>query len=158
MSAINTRDLQAGLRRSRHKLTRPRRAVLEVIAEAEEHLTPAEVHCRAQRKHPQLGLTTVYRTLDLLVELGCVRRVHDGNGCNSYVAAGRPHGHSLLCSCCGQTQEFTDCDLGTLVATLQERTGYEIDDHILQLIGRCPACRAREGAGHRAPQKDNDEA
>lgn len=146
MPAIDAPDLQAGLRQSRHKLTRPRRAVLEVVAAAEQHLTPAEVYERAKAKYPKLGLTTVYRTLEILVRLGYVQRVHCEDGCRSYVTKARPHGHHLLCSYCGETREFTDCDLEPLAGSLQAKTGYEIEQHILQMIGRCPACQEQEQA------------
>jgi len=142
MAAYSGNALEEGLRQSRRKLTRPRQAVLAVITRAEQHLTPAEVHRRAKARHPGLGLTTVYRTLELLVSLGYVQRVHGEGGCHSYAAAVRPHGHHLLCSRCGQTEEFADCDLGPLVEALQERTGYQIEAHILQLFGCCPSCQS----------------
>ncbi len=143
--ATDAHILQAGLRRSRLKLTRPRRAVLEVVAAAEQHLTPTEVYQRAKAHYPKLGLTTVYRTLDILTRLGYVQRVHGEDSCHSYVAMARPHGHHLLCSSCGETLEFTDCDLEPLVGVLEARTGYEIERHILQMIGLCPACQAQAG-------------
>ncbi|MGQ9683876.1 MAG: Fur family transcriptional regulator, partial [Anaerolineae bacterium] len=82
MPSENTRELEGSLRRSQRKLTRPRQAVLDTLASAREHLTPAEVHSRAKAHYPRLGLTTVYRTLELLAELGLVRRIHRENGCH----------------------------------------------------------------------------
>lgn len=143
-----TTDLQmmlhSGLRRNRYKLTRPRQAVLDTIAEAEGHLSPAEVYRRAKARHPRLGLTTVYRTLELLVDLGYVQRVHGEGGCHSYAAVLCPHSHHLLCSSCGRAQEFPCGNLDPLVQTLEESTGYQIRGHILEMIGLCPHCRAQE--------------
>lgn len=156
MATNGTQVFQVGLRRSQHKLTRPRQAVLDVIAAAQEHLTPAEVFRRARERYPKIGLTTVYRTLDLLVELGCVQRVHGENGCHSYVAAMQPHGHHLLCSHCGRMEAFADCDLRPLVEALEVRTGYRIEAHILQLVGCCPSCQGRvgvDGIGVAAPRE-----
>jgi Fur family ferric uptake transcriptional regulator len=144
MGSTDVRILQRGLRRSQRKLTRPRQAVLDTIAEAEEHLSPAEVYRRAKVKYPRLGLTTVYRTLDLLADLGYVQRVHGEGGCRTYAAALRQHGHHLLCSACGRTVEFACGSLDSLVDTLQARTGYQIHGHILEMIGLCPNCRACE--------------
>ena len=142
MTPKDVEILQSGLRRSRHKLTKPRQAVLDAIVEAETHLSPAEVYQRAKQKYPRLGLTTVYRTLDILIDLGYVQRVHGEGGCHSYAAALRRHSHHLLCSHCGRTQEFACSSLEPLVEALQSTTGYDIQGHILEMIGVCPACRA----------------
>lgn len=136
-----TTSLQSGLRENHRKLTRSRRVVLDIIAQANQHLTPAEIYRRAKAKYPQLGLTTVYRTLDLLVELGYIQRVHFAEGCHSYATVARPHGHHLVCSVCGRAEEFQDCDLDPLVKSLQTKTGYTIDVHVLELMGRCPECK-----------------
>ncbi len=147
---MRTRDAQLlkdQLRQGQHKLTRPRQVILDVISEASGHLAPAVICSRARERYPQLGLATVYRTLDLLVELGCIQRVHGEDGCHSYAAAPRPHGHHLVCSRCGRAEEFADCDLDALVQALQSRTGYRIDGHLLELFGRCPACQQQGGAG-----------
>lgn len=132
--------MRDGLREHRRKLTRPRQAILDIIAAAEQHLTPAEIHKRARKKYPHLGLVTVYRTLELLTELGYVQRVHFNDGCHSYVAAAQGHAHHLLCSNCGKAEEFENCDLEPLIASLQRKTGYEINVHMLELMGRCPDC------------------
>lgn len=132
--------MREGLREHQRKLTRPRQAVLDIIGAAEHHLTPAEIYKRARKKYPHLGLVTVYRTLDLLTELGYVQRVHFDAGCHSYVAAAQGHAHHLVCSNCGKAQEFENCDLEPLIASLQRKTGYEIDVHMLELMGRCPDC------------------
>jgi Fur family ferric uptake transcriptional regulator len=140
---MSTSLLQTGLREHHRKLTRPRQVVLDIITQANHHLTASEIHRKAKAKYPQLGLTTVYRTLDLLVELGYIQRVHFAEGCHSYAAVARPHGHHLVCSVCGRAEEFQDCDLDALVKNLQMKTGYTIDVHVLELMGRCPDCKAR---------------
>lgn len=133
--------IQSDLRQHRRKLTRPRQAVLDVVVRAQRHLTPAEIYHLAKKRYARLGLTTVYRTLDLLVELGYIQRVHLEEGCHSYVAGGRAHGHHLVCSECGRAEQFADCDLEPLMQSLRRKTGYEIDVHMLELVGRCPSCR-----------------
>ena len=141
--------IQSNLRQQRRKLTRPRQAVLDVITHAARHLTPAEVYQKAKKKYPQLGLTTVYRTLDLLVQLGYIQRIHLDAGCHSYAATAREHGHHLVCSQCGRAEEFADCDLEPLINSLRSKTGYDIDLHMLELVGRCPDCRRQSRAQRR---------
>lgn len=143
MTTVVSTEMRDGLREHRRKLTRPRQAILDIIAAADHHLTPAEIHKRARKKYPHLGLVTVYRTLDLLTELGYVQRVHFADGCHSYAASAQEHAHHLVCSSCGRAQEFEDCDLEPLIAALQDKTGYEINLHVLELMGKCPDCSAR---------------
>jgi Fe2+ or Zn2+ uptake regulation protein len=80
------------------------------------------------------------------VELGHIQRVHLAEGCHSYAPIAQAHGHHLVCAMCGRAEEFTDCDLGPLIQALQIRTGFEINVHMLELMGRCPDCRARSRA------------
>lgn len=124
-----------------YKLTRQRRAILAVIASSEGHLTPAEVYERAKADCPQIGLTTVYRTLDILAKLGTIKRVHFEKGCHSYAPASRGHHHYLICTTCGSVVEFEGCDLSSLLETIASQTGYKIEGHWLQLFGKCPACQ-----------------
>ncbi|MBM3131278.1 MAG: transcriptional repressor [Chloroflexi bacterium] len=134
--------LHKDLRQNHRKLTRARQAVLAIVTDAQRHLTPAEIYRKAKIKYPHLGLTTVYRTLDLLAELGYIQRVHAVEGCHSYAPTAQTHGHHLVCATCGRAEEFTDCDLESLIQSLQVRTGFEINVHMLELMGRCPDCRA----------------
>jgi Fur family ferric uptake transcriptional regulator len=143
MPADTLSNLHSTLRENRHKLTRPRRAVLDIIAEAGHHLTPAEIYKQARAKKLRLGLTSVYRTLDLLVNLGYLQRVHFAEGCHSYATVAREHGHHLVCSNCGRAEEFTNCDIDSLVKNLQRKTGYAIQVHMLELMGLCPDCKTK---------------
>lgn len=141
--------LHAGLRENHHKLTRPRQIILDIITQSERHLTPAEIYRRAKTRHAQIGLTTVYRTLDLLAELGYVQRVHFSRGCHSYAPIARPRGHHLICSDCGRVEEFPCGEIDPLIEKLQAQTGYTIDLHVLELMGHCPDCRAKRRARKR---------
>ena len=93
------------LRQAGYRLTRPRLAVLQVLRENQEGLDPQEVHRLGKAICPSLGLVTVYRTLDLLAELGLVRRVHSEQHCHSFASAGRDR-HYLLCQGCHRVIEF----------------------------------------------------
>ena len=130
------------------RLTQPRRAVLRVVAEAACPLTPAQVHERARVHYPQVGLVTVYRTLELLAELGLVRRIHTEEGCHGYVSVAMGEaGHHLVCTSCHQAVEFPCTGLGETLAEVERLTGFSIQEHWLELFGLCPACQAREGGG-----------
>jgi Fur family ferric uptake transcriptional regulator len=143
MQPLSEPTIQASLRQHHHKLTRSRQAVLNIVVKANRHLTAAEVYRKAKARHSGIGLTTVYRTLDLLVELGYIQRVHLAEGCHSYASVARPHGHHLVCAECGRAEAFEDCDLASLTRALQARTGYQVNLHVLELMGRCPACQSK---------------
>ena len=92
------------LRQNGYKLTPQRHAVLKVIASADSHMTPEQIHDKAVLEQPDIGLVTIYRTLDLLSELNLVCRMHISESCRSYMMR-RPteHHHHLICSGCGKT-------------------------------------------------------
>ncbi|MBI5876651.1 MAG: transcriptional repressor [Chloroflexi bacterium] len=144
-----TPEFSHSLHAHQRKLTRPRQAVLDVIIAADRHLTPQDVFRRAKTRYSALGLTTVYRTLDLLVELGYIQRIHLDDGCHSYAARAGGHGHHLVCAQCGRAEGFADCDLEPLMRALQSRTGYAIELHMLELVGRCPECQGKAAAARR---------
>jgi Fur family ferric uptake transcriptional regulator len=122
------------------RLTRQRRAVLDAVTEASSSVSPVQVFDAARERCPELGLTTVYRTLDLLSEIGALRRVHGPDHCEAFVPAGAAHGHTVVCSRCGQVVEFTECDLRAVAAAAARQTGYRITGHFLQFSGLCATC------------------
>ena len=125
-----------------YRITQPRRAVIQVLLEDDGYSSPAEVHARARSHCPTVGLVTVYRTLDLLSEMGFVRRIHAHDGCHSYAAAGHGHRHHVTCRNCGTAVEVEGCDLSTFLARVSDETGFQIEDHLLELVGLCSGCRA----------------
>jgi Fur family ferric uptake transcriptional regulator len=126
-----------------YRLTAPRRAVLEVLARERAHLTPEELYRRARRRYPKIGLVTVYRTLALLERAGLVERVHVEAHCKSFalVRLVGAHHHRLICRDCGRVEEFSDCALESTLKSLQKRTGFAIESHQVEVIGRCPECQ-----------------
>jgi len=138
---LDETHLAAALASQGYKLTRPRRAVLKVVAAAEAGLTPAEIHARAQEYYRQTGLVTVYRTLELLTACGVVRKIHAADGCHAYAPASAGHAHHIICQPCHAVIEFDNCDLTALLAAVQRRTGYMVSGHWLELFGYCPRCQ-----------------
>ncbi len=129
------------LRAHGYKLTPQRLAVLQVIQQGNEHLTPAQVLERGCTIYPGLGFTTVYRTLDLLSELGFVRRVHLEGRCRAYARADEMNGHHLVCQPCHRVVDFPCFGLKELIEQLGRRTGFVVESHLLELVGLCPTCQ-----------------
>jgi Fur family ferric uptake transcriptional regulator len=129
------------LKRRGHKLTRQRKAVLDLFSHANGHLTPQQVCARVKRKYPRVGLATVYRTLDLLHDLGVVCRLAHPDGGHTYTLAASGHHHHLLCTACGTVVDFTTSSLDELQQRLALESGFTIESHTLEFAGRCPDCK-----------------
>jgi Fe2+ or Zn2+ uptake regulation protein len=125
-----------------YRLTSPRRAVVEIIAQSQWVLSPLDVFEQARSRYPHLGLVTVYRTFEKLEELGLIQRVHQPSGCHAFIAAVPGHQHPIICQDCGRV-EFLDGDkLDQLVSPVGLDIGYQINEHWLQLFGICAECKS----------------
>lgn len=139
---ISEQEIVEQLNSNGFRVTQPRRAIIRVLLEADGALTPLEALQLARRQCATVGLVTTYRTLELLLKLGFVRRIHsDDTGCHSYVRTSHGHRHELVCQRCNRVVEFEGCDLSALLARVQEETGFTIEDHLLELKGICPLCQ-----------------
>lgn len=142
-------DLIQRLRTAGYKITPPRLAVLEVIQREGEHLNPQEILVQAQALHPQTGRATVYRTLELLTQLGIVRPIYVGDNGPTYIRADSAH-HHLVCSHCGRIVEFDVCAADSMGCELEARFGFHITSHLLEFYGICPQCLAAGAPNHTA--------
>jgi Fur family ferric uptake transcriptional regulator len=125
-----------------YRLTEPRKAIIQALAEANDWLRPEEVLAQARRYWQPLGLVTVYRTVALLTELGYLKRVHLEDRCVGVVRSELVHGHHLLCRTCHQAVEFPGTeDLSPLFDRIAQDTGFRIEHHMLELVGLCPSCQ-----------------
>jgi len=126
---------------SGYRLTGPRRAIVDLMAGSERALSPIEIYDLARKEYRGLGLVTVYRTLEKLEELELVQRVHQPGGCHTYIRASQGHQHILLCTGCGRAVYFGGDNLGSLFNVISRQSGFNIQDHWLQLFGVCLECQ-----------------
>lgn len=140
----------AGVRERLHdrglRWTPQRRVLLEVLSRSDGHVTGAELVDRCRGVDPATTPSTVYRTLDVLEDLGIVRHAHGADGREEYhVLPAVDHGH-LHCGGCRQTWEIDAAEAAALVARLREQRGFAVDLSHLSVSGLCRAC-AVPGAG-----------
>ena len=128
------------------RLTRQRELVVEAMVGKKGSFTAQDLHDTLRANRSGVGLTTVYRTLEILSAAGAVERVHGLNHCEAFVVAGSRHSHTIVCSSCGNALELLDCGCDELVQAAARETGFRIDDHVIQLSGICKTC----AAGNRA--------
>jgi Fur family ferric uptake transcriptional regulator len=132
-----------------HRMTTSRRRVIEAVLAQTGHFTVDDVLRRVRR----VGRATVFRTMKLLLDLNIVCRVLLDDGTLHYrVSTGRHH-HHLVCTECGRVEDFSQCDVESLVRDLQKATQYEVQAHWLEVYGRCQSCRLLTGATTRPANK-----
>ena len=129
-----------------YRLTAPRRSVAALIADRDGHFTATELIETARSQHLGVGRATVFRTLEVLEELGSVERLDLPSGEHAYVGCERAHHHHVVCSRCGRSDPIADAGLRSVVEDVARRTGYRVDDHRLEMFGLCPGCQAGETA------------
>lgn len=128
-----------------YKLTPQREATLTVLLEREEdHLSAEEVFLLVKEKAPEIGLATVYRTLELLSELKIVDKINFGDGVSRYDL--RKEGvehfhHHLVCMECGSVEEIIEDLLSDVEKIVEEEWQFQVKDHRLTFHGICKQCQ-----------------
>jgi len=133
------------LRKRGLRWTPQRRTVVDVLATSDGHVTGAELVERCRAREPATTPSTVYRTLDVLEDLGLVRHAHGADGREEFhVLPGSKHGH-LHCSDCGATWEIDARRGEAVAAVLRKGDGFELDIGHVTLVGLCRSCAAAAG-------------
>lgn len=136
--------LLVALDRAGYRLTEPRRALAQLIADRTGHFAAADLVRESRVRRLGIGRATIFRTLDVLTGLGVVERLDLPSGEHAYVGCAPTHHHHVVCSNCGRTAEIADAGLRTVVREVARQTGFRVEDHRLELFGLCPACQAAE--------------
>jgi len=125
--------------------TPQRRILIDVLARADGHVTGAELVERCRAVDPGTIPSTVYRTLDVLEELGLLSHSHGADGREEFhVLPAAAHGH-LHCIACGTTWEIGEAEARALVASLERGRAFAVDLSHLSIAGRCAGCTAGLG-------------
>ena len=128
------------LRASGYRVTPQRQLVLEAVTEL-EHATPEEIFASIRQTARGMNVSTVYRTLELLEQIGLVTHTHLGHGAPRYhLAAEAQHVH-LVCRGCEKIIEIDPAAVTGLTSALDEQFGFETDVGHLTVFGRCEDCR-----------------
>ena len=132
------------LRDHSYKLTPQRQTILRMFLEQEDrHLSAEELYMLVKHQNPEIGLATVYRTLDILAEIGVLLKNDFGDGRTRYEFSRKDehhHHHHLICLGCGNVSEFDDDLLESLEAVITKRNQFKVIDHDLKFYGYCRKC------------------
>lgn len=120
--------------------TDARRAIVDTVLSWDGQFTARQLHDVLQRWG--IGRATVFRTLDVLEELGVLNRLHTEGGCHTYTVCAEQHHHHLLCERCGSVQDFNDARVERAVRAMGVESGFRVREHHLEILGLCRACQA----------------
>jgi Fur family ferric uptake transcriptional regulator len=148
--AIDMVDIRQKFQEKQYKLTPQRKIILEAfIDHQDEHLSAEDVHNIVRQHSSEIGLATVYRTLELFSELEVLQKMDFGDGRSRYEINEKTtphHHHHLICLSCNKVKEFEDDLLETLETVISRKSNFEIVDHQVKFYGYCEECqKKREG-------------
>lgn len=136
-----------------YRITVPRQAIMDVLSKTSKHLSAEDIYMKVHKIHPNVGLTTVYRTLELLSQMGMVVKFDFGDGRARYELTEGPeseHHHHLICTSCKRIIEYTefiDEEMEFLKRAekgLSKKYNFDIKNHIIQFYGLCDKCKGRQ--------------
>lgn len=129
-------DYEKLLRDAGLRITKPRRIILQILAETDGHPDAARIHEKAVAMDSRISLATVYRTMRALEESGAIQRHAFGDGPARFESSGEGHHDHLIDMDTGKVVEFSDPRIEALQEEIARRLGYEIVHHRLELYGR----------------------
>jgi len=130
----------AGLRN-----TSQRESILEIIRHGESHMDADEVYQMARKKQPRLSLSTVYRTLQTLKELGLIEEVHLDEAHHHYEIKNSRDHHHLICLGCGKVVEFESPATIRMMKEVGREKDFQIINTEVRMTGYCEVCRKKTG-------------
>ncbi|MCB9726343.1 MAG: transcriptional repressor [Spirochaetaceae bacterium] len=134
------KSLAKYLEKNNLKQTRQREMILAAFLGAKRHVTSEDLYQLVREQHPNIGYTTVYRTMKLLVEAGLATERHFDDGITRYETEHEHHDH-LVCIKCGRIQEFECDEIEERQREIAKGYGFQVLRHRHELYGHCAACR-----------------
>ena len=154
MDSKNKKSWGDQLHEAGYRLTGPRELVFTILSNTTEHLSAEEIYIRALKTNSSIGLTTIYRSLDLLHTIGMLQKFDFGDGKARYELINNPrkkeHHHHLICIQCKKIVDYTDFlaeELELMKKTEQElskRHRFNISHHTVDFYGTCKACESKK--------------
>jgi Fur family transcriptional regulator, ferric uptake regulator len=143
VETIETRWIGQKLSKLGYRLTPQRLMILGCVEDAGSHISAEEIFAQVKIRYPQMNISTVYRTMELLTELGLVTETDFGDGRARYhcMGKGRSH-HHLVCEKCGNITDIEESILSPLWATLQQEYNFKVNMKHIAFFGVCPGCQA----------------
>ncbi len=125
------------------KFTSQREAILRTLYDNPKHFTPENLYLLIKEKFPEsnVGVTTVYRTLNLLEENDIATSISFGSQGKKFELGNKPHHDHLICEKCGKIVEFENDEIEQLQEKIAKLYDFKLTNHLMQLYGTCKACQ-----------------
>ena len=145
--SISKENFKKMLKEKGLKVTNQRLLVLEVLADhRDKHMTAEDIYELVKEDYPEIGLATIYRTVQLLREMQLVDRINLDDGCLRYemsylfVGEKKHHHHHMICKTFWKVVPFEEDLLDELERLVEQETGFRVSDHELKFYGQCEEC------------------
>jgi Fur family ferric uptake transcriptional regulator len=140
------REFDEIVRDNGYRSTWARQTIIAALVQSGGHISAERLVGLVHEKDAGIGRMTVYRTLDLLTELGLIRPVFQGTTAAQYVILDDGHHHHLVCTNCAKTIHFDECGLDEVAKTVARRYNFQIHGHLVEFYGVCEDCSNVAGA------------
>lgn len=127
------------------RLSHPRLLLYQELSNAITPLSPQELYQSLLKKQKKIGLTSIYRSLDLFESMGMVFKIINGSSVKYKLCEIDEHHHHIICKACGSVVELDFCDISDWSKKVSESTGYQVIDHQLSFYGFCKICKPLQG-------------
>ncbi len=139
--------LKKKIREHKYKFTSQRQIILQALLDSKEnHMSAEDVYEAVRSENPDIGLATIYRSLELFTELKVLKKLDFGDGRSRYELSDRNMAHShhhLICLGCGKVTEFSYDFIDDIKDKIQSDTGFDIIDYQLKFYGYCLECQKK---------------
>jgi Fur family ferric uptake transcriptional regulator len=126
----------------------PRLLIYQELSETKTPLSLQELYQGLLRKEKKVGLTSIYRSLDLFESMGMVFKINNGSSVKYKLCELEDHHHHIICKACGNVVELNFCDISDWSKKVSESTGYQVIDHQLNFYGICKDCKTSKTESH----------
>jgi len=126
-----------------YRLTPQRMMVVKALHGADTHVSAEEIYAQVKAKYPYANISTIYRTLELLKELGLVSEISLGDGCVRFHPADKGHHHHLVCQKCHRIIDLPESALTPLEEVLSDKHQFKADLKHMAVFGLCSECQSK---------------
>jgi len=138
---MNKGLLKSILKDRKLRRSHPRLLIYQELSETKTPLSPQELYQGLLKKDKKIGLTSIYRSLDLFESMGMVFKIRNGSSVRYKLCELEDHHHHIVCKSCGNVAELNFCDISDWSRKVSKSTGYQVIDHQLDFYGLCKDCR-----------------
>jgi Fur family ferric uptake transcriptional regulator len=139
---MNTTLLRRLFKEKKLSLSHPRLVIHQELSNALSPQSPSEIYQNLVKKRKKVGLTSIYRSLDLFESLGIAFKITNGSVVRYKLCESGNHHHHIVCKVCGSVVELNFCDISDCSKKVAESTGYQVVDHQLNFLGFCKVCKS----------------